>query len=368
MGKKLPDWLKVLLLKYKADISHFFVLWGNIYDLQKNMNGEYSSSIYQYLADIFEQRDIVMFYSLSGGLQFATEEMENVFRQRYLATGGASPQDGTSTAQASQMFQQNRTSTAPINSLLGDRPDQVFQVLERALIDGENIKLALIVDSAHNLAPNNVTTQNLGDRVNVEIFERWTRDSRINVAGNLVLLLTPNLGSLADSLRSAQSNTVAIRIPKPNTQDRITRWKYLQKSNGRTVSFEKELTADILGRITNGMSLKQIDGIYSEAKQDSVGITFSLVKYKKQEILNNEFGDRLKVKVPQWGFDYFGGKQNLKQYMLEIRDNILRGKTRRVPMGILASGPPGTGKTFFFECWAYECGFNFVEIANPKIM
>jgi SpoVK/Ycf46/Vps4 family AAA+-type ATPase len=52
--------------------------------------------------------------------------------------------------------------------------------------------------------------------------------------------------------------------------------------------------------------------------------------------------------------------------MLEVRDNIVNGVHRRAPLGILASGPPGTGKTFFFECWAYECGFNFLQMVNPR--
>ena len=70
--------------------------------------------------------------------------------------------------------------------------------------------------------------------------------------------------------------------------------------------------------------------------------------------------------MPTWGFDYFGGKENLKRDMLEIRDSIMNGVLRRAPMGMLAAGPPGTGKTFFFECMAYEYGFTFVEIVNPR--
>ena len=76
----------------------------------------------------------------------------------------------------------------------------------------------------------------------------------------------------------------------------------------------------------------------------------------------------MQVKVPLWGFDLFGGKDNVKQYLLEVRDNILIGIGRRAPMGLLAKGPPGTGKTYMFECWAYECGFNFVTINNPRSM
>ena len=131
---------------------------------------------------------------------------------------------------------------------------------------------------------------------------------------------------------------------------------------------EDGLNTQSLGRITSGLSLVQIDNIYSLAKAHNASISLGLIKKRKQEILEQEFGDRVKVKIPEWGFDYFGGKENVKEYLLEVRDNILKGVWRRVPMGILASGPPGTGKTFLFECWAYECGFNFVKIENPRNM
>jgi SpoVK/Ycf46/Vps4 family AAA+-type ATPase len=369
MNDRIPTWLDELMVKFKAGIGHLFILWGNIYDLQKNMRGEYRS-LYQYLADIFEQRDLVMFYSLSAGLQFANEDMEKLFRSHFLGAnfsspGGASAGQSATQAAAAKL-QQSQASSAPLSQLIGDSPIQVLKFLERALTDNseESPRCSLIIDFAHNVAPNQTGGNNAGDRINAEILERWAKNDLIKSAGNTVVLLSPSLASMTEGLRSSQSETVAIRIPKPNEEQRTSRWAHNITQNG--VKFADGLTAEFLGRITNGLSLRQLDSIYLLAREEKIPVTLSLIKEKKQEIFETEFGDRIKVMVPRWGFDLFGGKDYLKQYMLEIRDNIVNGVWRRAPMGILASGPPGTGKTFFFECWAFECGFNFLEIVNPR--
>jgi len=365
-----PEWFREMALKSRAGIAHLFILWGNIYDLQRNMQGEYLS-LYQYLAEIFEQRDLIMFYSLSSGLQFASEEMEKLFRAKFLDAGkSASAQtSGQSPTQtAAQGLQKNQAANAPLSQLIGETPDKALKFLEKVLTDNSegHLKAVLIVDFAQNIAPNQIGNQNINDRIAVEMLERWAKDCWIKSAGNTIVLVSPSLAGLAEGLRSPCGEAAAIRIPKPGESERTSRWEYNQSSDG--VIFSEGLTSELLGRITNGLSLKQIDSIYKTAKEQKIPISLSLIKQKKQEILEMEFGDRIKVKVPKWGFNYFGGKQNLKEYMLEIRDNIVNGVYRRAPMGILASGPPGTGKTFFFECWAYECGFNFVEITNPRSM
>jgi len=365
----VPYWLSDLMLKFKADIAHLCILWGNIYDFQRNMRGEYLT-LYQYLTDIFEQRDLIMFYSLSSGLQFASEDMEKLFRSRYLGAGATTGNTaGQSAAQKAALgLQQNQASNAPLSQIVGEKPEQVLKFMERVVFDTSDghLSIVLIVDFAHNIAPNQIMTHNAGDRISVEMLERWAKDGRIKEAGNTIVLITPSLASLAEGLRSPQGEAVAVRIPKPNEDERTNRWRYNHSLNG--VVFSDGLTPERLGRITNGLSYKQIDAIYRLAKEKKIPVSLSLVKEKKQEILETEFGDRLKVKMPKWGFDYFGGKEYLKRYGREINDNILSGMWRRLPMGILASGPPGTGKTFFFECLAYECGFNFVEISNPRSM
>jgi transitional endoplasmic reticulum ATPase len=367
----MPQWLKDMILQIKGELSHMFIIWGNIYDLQRTSKGyHHYITLNQYLNDSFEQRELIMFYSISAGLQFATKEMEKLFRDQYLKGQAAkpAPEQMSASDKAAQGMNQTMSEKAPIADLIGKSPEKVFPLLERVLFENgpANAKRLLIMDFAHNLAPNQPTNGNLGDRINTETLERWARDKRIKDSGNIIILLTPNLGDLAESIRSPQSGISILRIPKPGDADRQNRWEFRLASDG--LKIEDGIDAAIFGRITSGLSIRQIDEIAITAKVGAVPLSLGLIKSKKQTLLQNEFGDRITIKTPKWGFDYFGGKEKIKNFLSEINNNIKKDILRRVPMGILASGPPGTGKTFLFECWAYESGINFVEITNPRSM
>ena len=378
---EMPSWMKELLVKREASIGHLFIIHGNIADWQKNMRGQYLMLL-QYLPETFRQR-LAVYYSLSTGLQFFSDEAEAEFRNLYQAVfKGQEPPKKPALSPAMQKaaadFQQT-SGNMPLSQLMGETPQAVLGKLEQMMKCAEKIgaaktgapapKLAIIIDFAHNIAPGSVSGNAAAaatDRINIEILERWANSRWMRDQGHLIVLLTPQLTDLAPGLRSSGSQAVPIRIAKPAEEDRAAYWKYLLEQNGAEI--RDGLDHVRLGRLTGGLSLNQISNIYALAKTNREPITLELIKAKKQEILSAEFGDRVQVKVPLWGFDYFGGKDNVKQYLLEVRDNVLAGLGRRAPMGLLAVGPPGTGKTFLFECWAYECGFNFVVINNPRSM
>jgi SpoVK/Ycf46/Vps4 family AAA+-type ATPase len=56
--------------------------------------------------------------------------------------------------------------------------------------------------------------------------------------------------------------------------------------------------------------------------------------------------------------------EEVKKDLLVIADNIREGRTSRVPMGILFTGPMGTGKTFVAEAFAKECGLSTIKLKN----
>jgi SpoVK/Ycf46/Vps4 family AAA+-type ATPase len=68
--------------------------------------------------------------------------------------------------------------------------------------------------------------------------------------------------------------------------------------------------------------------------------------------------------TPKYGLDSVGGLNEAKDFLRSIADTIKEGRADEAPMGILLSGPVGTGKTFLAECFAKDCGLNVVEFKN----
>jgi SpoVK/Ycf46/Vps4 family AAA+-type ATPase len=67
---------------------------------------------------------------------------------------------------------------------------------------------------------------------------------------------------------------------------------------------------------------------------------------------------------PGHGFEVVGGMEEVKKDLLVIAESIREGRTSRVPMGILFTGPMGTGKTFVAEAFAKECGLTTIKLKN----
>ena len=331
----LPFWLREMMIYIKAKVSHMFILSGNIFDQYRNRSDKYQT-IYEYLAEIFKGRHI-MIYSLSRGLQFATSETEQWFKARCKSV------DGSRTS----------TSAAPL-SLLGE-------ILSDESNKDEKRKPILFVDFAHNLIPAQVTSS---ERVVVERFERWSRDQVMRDVGSLIILLAPAVASLAQDVRSSQSGAKIIKIPRPDYDARLERWQAIVADNG--LKLKEGVDAQILARITNGLTLRQIAEMSAKARAEDKPLDPEYIKNVKKKQIEDEFEGLIEVKMPKFGLDMYGGMDKVKEYLTNVGKNMIAGVVKRVPMGILAAGPPGTGKTFLFECWAYDCGIIVIKLKNLR--
>src|SRR5207237_5639633 len=56
--------------------------------------------------------------------------------------------------------------------------------------------------------------------------------------------------------------------------------------------------------------------------------------------------------------------EEVKKDLLTVAKNIREGRRNRVPMGILFTGPMGTGKTFVAEAFAKQCGLTTIKLKN----
>ncbi|MCI0371540.1 MAG: ATP-binding protein, partial [candidate division NC10 bacterium] len=79
-----------------------------------------------------------------------------------------------------------------------------------------------------------------------------------------------------------------------------------------------------------------------------------------------EFQGMLEVLEPAFGLESIGGLEPVKTFFREVIAALRAGEVKLVPRGITLVGPPGVGKTALAEALAYESGFNFVKIVNPR--
>jgi len=71
----------------------------------------------------------------------------------------------------------------------------------------------------------------------------------------------------------------------------------------------------------------------------------------------------LEVMEPRFGFDDVGGLQHVKDFFARsVVCPLQEGRTGRVPMGVLLTGPAGTGKSIVAEAVAREAAINAVRL------
>src|SRR6266487_6899374 len=88
-----PAWANELVIKYQSNISHAFLIHGNVQDYVGGLAGQ---SLKNYLIESFSSRDLVVCWDRASGFSLPTAPM----RQRFVEIAGI-PIPGGSPASAS---------------------------------------------------------------------------------------------------------------------------------------------------------------------------------------------------------------------------------------------------------------------------
>jgi SpoVK/Ycf46/Vps4 family AAA+-type ATPase len=378
----MPDWADDLRRRYLRGESSMFVLHGNVYDAV--VDGEKLVTLTDFLTDVLltESRETIAVYNLATGVRF---------------TKRAAGVDGLN------------------DLLLGSGKDRVFAALERLLI--QTRRAAVIVEYAEAVAPTgDPAFQADADRAAIITLHRWSFLSAIERGDNLVILIAENLPDLAPKLVS-NPKVAIIDIPMP---DLATRRAVVRLSDPRVSDADADRYAEItaglkalqiasivapppaseedalarerfiagllgsgpdvaerahkLATLTSGMSRDDIKrlvapgAVAAPAQADGAARARAevdrLIARRKREILERECFGLVEFIEPAHGFEVVGGMDEVKKDLLLIAESIREGRTFRVPMGLLFTGPMGTGKTFVAEAFAKECGLPTIKLKN----
>src|SRR5215203_1584282 len=382
-ARMLPAWAEDLRRRYLRGEASMFVLHGNVYDVV--LCNRRMMALTEFLTDVLlkEPKDTIAVYNVATGVRFA---------KRAERVAGVD------------------------DLLLATEKDRLFAALERLLIG--STKTALIMEYAEAIAPaGDPNFQGESDRAAIVTLHRWSALPEIERGDNVVLLISENLAELAPKLIS-NPKVAVVEVPMPDeatrreaarlADTRLTD-KDTQRYAGVTAGLksiqiasiltpqpavEEELAdreafiAGLLGggadaasrahklaTLTSGLGRDEVKELVAPAAPLPEGSipspidrarkeTDRLIAKRKREILERECFGLVEFVEPAHGFEVVGGMDEVKKDLMVLAESIREGRTSRVPMGILFTGPMGTGKTFVAEAFAKECGLTTIKLKN----
>jgi SpoVK/Ycf46/Vps4 family AAA+-type ATPase len=384
-ARLLPVWAEDLRRRYLRGEASMFVLHGNVYDVvlcNRRMMG-----LTEFLTDVLlkDSKDTIAVYNVATGVRF-TKRVDGV--------------------------------TGLEDLLLSTDKARVFAALERLLIG--STRTAVIMEYAEAIAPaGDPNFQGEADRAAIVTLHRWSSLPEIERGDNVVLLISENLTELAPKLIS-NPKVAVVEVPMPDYEtrreaasladSRLTE-KDAERYAGVTAGLksiqiasiltpqpaaEEELAdresfiAGLLGggndassrahklaALTSNLTREEVrelvaptaampapDASLPSPIERARKETDRLIAKRKREILERECFGLVEFVEPAHGFEVVGGMEEVKKDLLVIAESIREGRTSRVPMGILFTGPMGTGKTFVAEAFAKECGLTTIKLKN----
>ncbi len=333
----LPNWARRLVKKYYAGEASHFLLHGNVHDLVRARD-QYVGLVQFLRRELLGNKNVIM-YDRSQGITFASTEVERRFLAQIRIT------DPLMSREALQKLPKD--------------PGRALPLIEHYIFYGD--QAAVIIDFLETIIPTGEVGYMGGeDRNNLVALQRWITSSRLLSTDNIVILIAESLSDVNPRIRE-NSRLAGIRIPYPEDEERLHFIRYFTQLNS---GLKMAMTEEQLAQITSGLNRVHINGLLRSAQLDEAGLTFESVRLKKKEIIESECFGLIEWVQPKYGLENVGGLTYAKEFMRSIADTIKQGRTDEAPMGILLSGPVGTGKTFLAECFAKDCGLNVVEFKN----
>lgn len=385
---RLPVWADEIRRRYLRGESSQFVLYGNVHDLilddpdgvvEKRGDGERLLSLSDFLFKVLlEKKSLVAIYNVSTGVRFVKGKIPSGFE----------------------------------DLLLSKEPAKVLPLIERLLMTQNGV--ALIIEYADTVAPAGETSfSTADDRAAVVTLQRWSTLPIIDKNDSVIFLIVENLSELHPKLvANPRVATVQLPIPggserqallkhirpdmsaeesammtevtaglksiqiqgilapsDPGTDDEVERTKFITELlGGGPQALER---AGKLAQITRGMPKAEVRRLIAPegpATPSSDGSArneiLRLIAARKREIIERECYSLIEFVEPKHGFDVVGGMEEVKKDLSQIARNIREGRKQRAPMGLLFTGPMGTGKTFVAEAFAKESGLTTIKFKN----
>jgi transitional endoplasmic reticulum ATPase len=376
---ELPKWAETLRQKYLAGEASTFVLYRNVFD-----NVLVSGKLHNLQSFLVEElfRDTkkrVVEVSLERGIRHLGGKPDPVLAA--LAEADGQPPDLLTSLHRLEGQMRSEQSTAVIvpyaDALLpaGDpsfmaQPDRQTYLafhrwsLDKTLTSGDNITV-LITESLGALNPGLLSNPKVA-AVEVPMPDLAQRKRVIAYFAPKLSEVQVNLfADRTGGLRTVQLASIVANSEGQGLSEPERRAMILQLLQGTT---DAEARATTLAAITAGMTPAEITKLIEPGKAtptvDANAEVLKVIHARKREMIEKECAGLIEFIEPKHGLAAVGGHENIKAELLAIAKNLKEGNTTLTPMGLLAVGPMGSGKTFVIKAFLKEAGLSGVALKN----
>ncbi|RYX96984.1 MAG: ATP-binding protein [Comamonadaceae bacterium] len=374
----LPPWAETLRQKYLSGEASTFVLYRNVFD--NFLIGETLHNLQSFLVDelLRDTKKQVCEVSLERGIRVLRGQLKKTIAD----------------------YSDEEVEVPLLQSL---------HALEQQMRDDPST--AVIVPYADALLPaGDPSFMSQQDRQTYLVFHRWSLDRTLTSGDNITILVAESLNAINAGLLS-NPKVAAIEIPMPDLEmrqrviaffaprlsaeqvslfaDRTGGLRTVQlasimasgEGQGLTEAQRSALIARLLegtpdagqraatlATITAGMSPDEITRLIEPGKAAAAGDVnaqmLQVIHVRKREMIEKECAGLIEFIEPRHGLEVVGGHEHIKQELMSIARHLKAGETRLTPMGLLAVGPMGSGKTFVIKAFLKEAGLSAVALKN----
>lgn len=375
----LPKWAEQVRQKYLAGEASVFVLYGNVFDRYLVDGVAHGMSDFLTQVLLKENKTRIMEVSLDRGVRIV---------------------QGASVTEKESLY----------SYLAGKGMQGIFESVERRM--REHASNAVIFPYAGTVFPNgDPQFMSLDDRIAFTTLHRWSLDDSLAQNDNVIILISESLSEINQAIMSnpkvaavevpipleaARAQAVRHYAPKMEEQQvsllakqtgglRVIQLSSIVAAEGAQGMQEAERTKLIsallqgqanaedraakLSTITAGMTPEEIAHLIDPSKPftpsaDPYAEMLEVVRKRKRELIEKECAGLIEFIEPKHDLSAVGGNAHIKQELLEIAKAIKSGDKARSPMGLLAVGAMGAGKTFVIKAFLKEAGLSGVSLKN----
>ncbi len=375
----LPGWAETLRQKYLAGEASVFVLYRNVFD--RYPAGERYYTLQPFLSEVLlkDNKRQILELSIDRGVRVL---------------------QGGSVEEKAELYRH----------LEGKGLNGIFESLERQM--REQRSSALLIPYAGTLFPAaELHFLSLEERGAFTALHRWSLDEQFAEGDNVVILVSESLADLSPALLT-HPRVVAIELPMPDRASRQAAIRHyaptmpaaeagqlaeqtaglrliqlasivaseapqgMSQAQRRTLiagllqgSPQAAERAEKLAAITSGMTPAEIRQLVDPTRAlpengDPASEMMAVVRQRKRELIEKECAGLIEFIEPRHGLEAVGGNAHIKGELLDIARLLQSGDRTRAPMGLLAVGPMGAGKTFVIKAFLKEAGLSGIALKN----